>query len=64
MKAMAVIPAKDAAGTIEEEHGQVAPQIPAVVRDAPAAAGSLLTILLGVARDVWLALFDRDDRGE
>jgi hypothetical protein len=45
------------------EHGQVAPQIPAVVRDAPVSAGSVLAILLGVARDLWLALFRRDDKG-
>ena len=45
------------------EHGQVSPQIPAVVRDAPPGAGSLFAIVLGVARDLWLALFNRDDHG-
>jgi len=45
------------------EHGRVAPQIPAVVRDAPVSAGSVFDIVLGVARDLWLALFNRDDKG-
>ena len=45
------------------EHGRVAPQIPAVVRDAPVSAGSVFDIILGVARDLWLALFNRDDKG-
>jgi len=44
------------------EHGQVPPQIPAVMRDAPVSAGSLLAIALGIARDLWLTLFNRDDR--
>ena len=35
------------------EHGQVAPQIPAVVRDAPVSARSLLTILGAVLRAIF-----------
>ena len=45
------------------DQGQVAPQIPAMVREAPAAADSLLALALGVARELWLALFDRHDKG-
>ncbi len=38
------------------EHGQVAPQIPALVRDAPVSARSLLGVVLAALR----ALFGRD----
>ena len=43
-------------------HGQVTPEISALVRE-PAAEHGVLAMILGVFYDLWLALFDRHGKG-
>ena len=44
------------------ERGQVVPEVAAVLREPAAQWTDALTLVLGVVRELWLALFDRDAR--
>ena len=43
-------------------RGQVAPEIPAVLREPAAHWTDAVALLLGVVRELWLAVFDRDQK--
>ena len=44
------------------DHGQVIPEVSALVRE-PATEQGVLAMILGVVYDLCLALFNRDDKG-
>ena len=45
------------------ERGQVVPEVSAVLREPAVQWTDAVSLVLGVVREIWLALFSRDDRG-